>query len=138
MKETNQQSLPVFPNCFVCGQENTKGLNRKFTLYDKKSETKFTGTEYHLGYENMIHGGIISALLDDAIVWASYASTGLFGVTAELNIRFLKPVPINQEFTIKGEILEDKGKLLIGRGTLEDDNGDIYAAAKARIIPLKM
>ncbi len=136
MKKTTQESIPEFPNCFVCGQNNPKGLKRKFTLHNKKAETRFIANKTHIGYENIVHGGIISALLDDAIIWASYTSLNSFGVTAELKVRFIKPVPINKEFIINGEIVENKGKLLIGRGVMKDSSGEVFAAAKAKIIAL--
>ena len=137
MEKIQQKITPEFPNCFVCGQENPKGLQRKFILQNGKSQTKFIGDKSHMGYENIVHGGIISALLDDAIIWASYAFMGSFGVTAELTVRFIKPVPINKKFIINGEILEDKGRLWIGSGCMKDESGNVYAAAKARIIPIK-
>ena len=137
MQKNEPTSIPTFPNCFVCGQDNPYGLQLKFSLHKGKSKTTFKGEKTHLGYENMVHGGIISAILDDAIIWALYAAKETFGLTAELKVRFLKPVPINKEFIIQGEILEDKGKLLIGKSTLKDKNDKIYAKARAKIVLLK-
>ncbi len=136
MKKMNHKSIPVFPNCFVCGKSNPKGLQMDFFLHKKKSEAKFIGDKTHLGYENLVHGGIISAILDDAIIWASYALMGSFGITAELNVRFLKPVHINKEFIIIGEMIEDKGKIWIGKGIMKDKDSNLYAQAKAKVLPL--
>lgn len=137
MEKKNNKSLPVFPQCFVCGTDNPYGLQLNFSLHKGKSETTFTGKSTHLGYENIVHGGIISAILDDAIIWAVYASKGSLGMTAELTVRFLKPVPMNKKFLIRGELVQDKGRLWIGRGYMKDRDGKVYAEARAKIVPLK-
>ena len=82
-------TLPGFPHCFVCGAENPRGLRIPFAAKGDGVEAEYTAESEHVGYEDVVHGGIISALLDEAIIWAVYVSTGRFGVTAELCIRFL-------------------------------------------------
>lgn len=108
----------------------------KFSIKDKRAEASFVSDQTHRGYKDSVHGGIISAILDEVVIWASYASTGSFGVTAELNVRFLKPVPIKKEFIIIGEMIENKGKILTGKGVMKDSSGNVYAQAKAKIVPL--
>ena len=137
MKKKNDNSLPVFPQCFVCGTENSHGLQLNFSLQNGKSETTFTGNNTHLGYKNVVHGGIISAILDDAIIWAVYASRKSLGMTAELTVRFLKPVPMNKKFSVQGELVQDKGRLWIGKGYMKDKDGKIYAEARAKVVPVK-
>ena len=137
MTKKDDNSVPAFPQCFVCGTENPHGLKLNFSLQNGKSETTFTGDSVHLGYENVVHGGIISAVLDDAIIWAVYASKKSLGMTAELTVRFLKPVPMSKEFLVQGELIQDKGRLWIGKGYMKDRDGKVYAEASAKIVPLK-
>ena len=129
--------FPEFPHCFVCGQSNPNGLRTRFFPDEQGVKAIFTPDKSHLGYEDAVHGGILSALLDEAIIWASYASTGRFGVTAELHVRFLKPLTLYKECTVLGRMKEDKGKLWIAEAEIIDDEGDVLVRAEGKVIPIK-
>ena len=128
-------TLPEFPGCFVCGRENARGLRIPFVVDGEEVRALFTPGAELAGYEDTVHGGIISSLLDEAIVWAAFAATGRFGVTAELNVRFRKPLPIGTECTISGKLLEDKGRILIMESCVADGEGSPYATATGKIVP---
>jgi acyl-coenzyme A thioesterase PaaI-like protein len=66
-KNSTDSRLPQFSHCFVCGSENQRGLKIKFCLCDEGVEAVFTPDVTHAGYENVVHGGILSALLDEAV-----------------------------------------------------------------------
>ena len=129
-------SLPRFPHCFVCGADNPRGLHTNFSINKNTAKATFVADETHLGYENAVHGGIISSLLDEAVIWACYASTGRFGVTAELSIRFKKPLPIHKKCIVEGKMVEDKSKVWIAEAKLRDEV-NTYAKATAKIVPYK-
>ncbi len=131
-------SFPTFPHCFVCGIDNPKGLHINFSLAENSAKAIFIADETHLGYENAVHGGIISALLDEAIIWACYASTREFGVTAELNVRFKKPLPIHKKCIVEGKMIENRGKLWIAEAKILDERNNFYAKATAKIIPVHL
>ena len=57
--------------CFVCGEENPSGLHLKFSANKGKIQTEFIPRKIHQGYKNIVHGGIISTLLDEAMVKAA-------------------------------------------------------------------
>ena len=134
-KHAPESALPEFPNCFICGKRNTRGLRIPFYIHEKSVRATFVPDETLVGYEDAIHGGIISALLDEAIVWASYAFTKRFGVTAELIVRFLKPLHVNEECTIVGKMIEDKGRIWIVEGKMMNAKGDLVERAKGKVIP---
>ena len=136
MKES-PGSFPLFPRCFVCGSENPKGLHTRFMPKDDGVEATFRPDETHLGYEDAVHGGIIGALIDEAIIWACYASTGRYGVTAELKIRYLKPMTLGHPYCVKGRMVEDRKRMWIATGVISDENGDILAKGEGRVIPQK-
>ena len=130
--------FPEFPHCFVCGQSNPNGLRTCF-FPDGQQGVKaiFTPDKSHVGYEDAVHGGILSALLDEAIIWATYASTGRFGVTAELLVRFLRPLTVGKTCTVLGRMKEDKGKLWIAESEIIDDAGNVLVKAEGKVIPIK-
>ena len=53
------------------------------------------------GYDNKSHGGIVSTILDSSMVNLFYIKNGLKLITARLNVRFRKPVPVEKTFTVK-------------------------------------
>ncbi|NWQ42854.1 PaaI family thioesterase [Bacillus sp. EB106-08-02-XG196] len=81
---------------------------------------------------NMVHGGVLSVLIDSVIGTAvrTVLDPNEFSVTAEMNINYFRPA-------IKGKIfaegkLVNKGKLLIvGTGEIKDEEGRLLAIGKA-------
>jgi uncharacterized protein (TIGR00369 family) len=127
-------TLPEFPHCYVCGAENSHGLRIPFTAKGNGVEAEFRAESWHAGYEDIVHGGIISALLDEAIIWAVYVSVGHFGVTAELNVRFLKPLTVNACCTVIGRVTKNKGRLLLAESQILNREGQRIAHAGGKVI----
>ncbi|MCD6099735.1 MAG: PaaI family thioesterase, partial [Candidatus Marinimicrobia bacterium] len=75
--------------CFVCGSDNERGLKLSFKVGDGKANTEFISPPHLQGYDGILHGGIISTILDEVMVKA----TGEKVVTVELTVKFLKPIP---------------------------------------------
>ncbi len=121
-------------HCFCCGDKNDKGLKLKFSYPETgKAVTNLTVPEYFTGWENLTHGGLISMLLDETMAHACI-STGLTGVTAELTVRFRKPLPVETEIIVTGEMSDKKGRIALTAGKITDKEGNIYATGKARFI----
>jgi uncharacterized protein (TIGR00369 family) len=82
--------LPHTQNCVVCGGGNPHGL--KLSLFVDEDtglvETTLTAAPHHVGFEGIIHGGVIAAVVDEAMVWAATWSGKRFCVCGELNVRF--------------------------------------------------
>ena len=87
--------LPGY-NCFGCSAKNPIGLHLEFELVDNAVVSRWRPTNDYQGWDNVLHGGIISTLLDEAASWAVQAFLDTCGVTSQLNVSFLKPVFINK------------------------------------------
>jgi len=87
--------------CFVCGSKNNTGLKLKFEVDSEKQQAACSTavTEDYQGWEGIVHGGIIASIIDGSMVYAC-KSIGLSCVTAELNIRYKKAVPLNKPIHI--------------------------------------
>ncbi len=81
-----------------------------------------------------MHGGVIAALLDEACIYAGRSLAESL-VTAELAIRYRKPVTVGQQVTIRGEVVEKRRKVLRVKATLEVD-GALCAEADAKVFLL--
>ena len=60
---------------------------------------EFTCSEEHQGYDRMVHGGILAAIVDASMAQCLMGH-GIAGYTTDLNLRYCKPVLINQPVTI--------------------------------------
>jgi acyl-coenzyme A thioesterase PaaI-like protein len=104
---------PSSRSCFVCGRENPAGLRARFTADHAASEVRaeLAIPEEFNGYPGVAHGGIVSALLDEAAV-----RTALIGgefedlmVTAKIEIVFRCPTPTGTPITVVGRLLRRSG-----------------------------
>ena len=84
---TGPAFLPNSRSCFVCGEENIAGLQLRFFIEDGRIKTRFRPKPHHCGYPNVLHGGVVAALLDETIAWAANRALARMTVTAELRIR---------------------------------------------------
>lgn len=119
--------------CFVCGPDNAKGLRAFFTCDKelKQSFCRLTIEEHFQGWHSIVHGGVIASLLDEACIYAGRALADNL-VTAELSLRYRKPVPVGQEVIVRGQVLEQRRKVLKVVATLELA-GEPYAEAEGRL-----
>ncbi len=98
-------------NCLLCGDSNPIGLGLKFVcLSDGRVHTTLRGLRILQGYNGIIHGGVMCALLDAAMVHCLFYQK-VKAVTADMNVRFHKPIPINLILDLYGELVSSKRNL---------------------------
>ena len=115
--------------CFACGLDNPIGLKMAFYEDDGgRIVASFTTHEAHQGYPGMVHGGIVTALLDEVLGRVAIASERWM-VTGRLNIRFRQPIPVGETLTIMGEAVSWKIRALEARGEIRLANGQLGAEA---------
>lgn len=124
-------------HCFVCGVENPNGLNLSF--YDTAPgcvEARWIPRSHFQGFPGIVHGGIIAAALDEAAARTVFGANGSsrMVVTASLEVRYRKPVPIEIELRLTGKLIEDKGEVILATSRIEDQNGQILATANAVMV----
>lgn len=92
------------PFCLVCSQSNPLGLGLEFTAHDDGSvSTSFLAHSALEGYQGLLHDGLIASLLDGAMTNCLFAG-GRAAMTAELKVRYRKPVIIGEEMFIRAWI----------------------------------
>jgi acyl-coenzyme A thioesterase PaaI-like protein len=124
--------------CFICGQRNPIGLKVKFEI-DKENlrlSGTFTPGQEHEGYRNIMHGGLQSALLDEAMVKLLWDS-GIPAVSAALEIKLLRTARIGEEIVIKGWVESQKGRLIYTAARLEDTQGNVLSEARGKCVRVK-
>src|SRR5689334_4462872 len=100
--------LPHTHSCFVCGDSNAIGLKLHFETDGHIVRTHFTPRPEHVGFSQVVHGGILATLLDEIMVWACGVQTKRFAYCAELTVRFLQPLQPGQEVIATGELITNR------------------------------
>ncbi|MDR3348023.1 MAG: PaaI family thioesterase [Acidaminococcales bacterium] len=123
-----------YPWCFGCGRDNPAGLKLEFTLEQGIYSAVFTPRREHQGYDGMVHGGIIAALLDEVMGDYVYELTGQKAFTARLQLRYRQAAPIGQPLKAESSVLKRKGRLYEMKGEIFLSGGSLAAEAKGKII----
>jgi len=125
------KELRDYPNCFICGKDNPIGLKIEFEMTNRKATGEYTPTRNFEGYKDVLHGGIISSLLDEVMAYAVF-SRGLIAVTAQMEVTFRKAAKIGERLFLEGNIVDDRGKLILVEGKIANHKGGIVATGKAK------
>jgi acyl-coenzyme A thioesterase PaaI-like protein len=129
------RKLPRNPDCFVCGRNNEAGTDVTWIDTGEEIIGEYWGKEKHNSYKGIIHGGILSALLDESIGWAVAVKERRMLVTGTLNMTFKIPVPVGKKITVKGFCSNDQSvdkKYRTGTGMIVDDDGTVYVTAEGK------
>lgn len=123
--------------CFACGKNNECGLKLSFNYLDGRLVTEFIPSKIYQGYKDITHGGIITTVLDEAMIQAAIAD-GLMPVTAEINVRFKRPLMVNEKTIAEAKIIRKSSRLIEAQSRLiKESDGTIIAEASAKLIPSK-
>ena len=142
--------------CLVCGVENVAGLHARFYELEADGEGEgggpgdaaaagpellgiFTPRQEHQSYPGRLHGGISSAILDETIGRAiSIVHPGAWGVTAELTVRYRRPVPLDGEIRAIGRITRDTRRLFEGTGEILLADGSVAVEASGKYLKMRL
>jgi acyl-coenzyme A thioesterase PaaI-like protein len=123
--------------CFACGKNNQSGLKLTFSFSQGKTISEFNLTRNFQGYKEIIHGGIVSTILDEAMIHAAMAE-GFSPVTAEMHVRFRKPLRANQYAIVEAQLTRKDKRIVEARAVILDKTSrEILAEGNAKMLLLK-
>jgi len=123
--------------CFACGTANPIGLNLKFYRVGDAVCSDITLEKVYEGWENVVHGGIVSTLLDEVMSWAIMYSKKVFLVTRNMNIKYIRPVLIGTPLTVTGRLTDDSEPPKIrAKAEIRDDQGRLFVRGRAEFVEL--
>lgn len=123
--------------CFACGKKNHCGLKLSFSYSNGKLTFEFIPDKIYQGYKDIIHGGIITTVLDEAMIQAAIAEE-IIPVTAEINVRFKKPLMAYEKTVVEAEIIRKGSRLIEAQSRLlKIPDLTVIAKAQAKLIPIK-
>jgi uncharacterized protein (TIGR00369 family) len=92
--------------CIVCGHSGDDALGLRFVSCAAGGvEARFACETRFQGYEGIVHGGIVSTLLDGAMTHCLFAR-GIVALTARMTVRFLQPVVVGVPVVVRAYITD--------------------------------
>ncbi len=117
--------------CFACGKDNPDGLQLEFESVGSDVRTSVTFPSKFQGYSDVVHGGLVSTVLDETMV-TLLNRMGYLALTAELSVRFREPVRVGERIDVTASLLEKRGKVFRLVATASRPDGTEVATAESR------
>lgn len=122
-----------YQKCFVCGKENPIGLKVDFySPQEGIAEAKLKIASDYEGYPGVVHGGIISTLLDEAMAKAVFG-LGKAAFTANMSLKYRRQLSSDMPVILEGRVVSDRGRMIKTKAKIYDEDG-IFAEAEALFV----
>ncbi len=123
------------PHCFVCGPDNPSGLKLRFRKESENSlSTTFRPPPEWTGWGDIMHGGFQALVLDETMSWVAFKLTAVYVfVTRDIQLRYVRPVKIDQELRVVANLEDNDGTLIKTSGELVGENNKVLTTATATI-----
>jgi acyl-coenzyme A thioesterase PaaI-like protein len=128
------QPLPYSSGCFVCGHENAAGLKLRFHRRGDWVIGRCRLDSHYRGFLDRTHGGILSALVDEVMGWATVLHANRFSYTVELKVRFRQPVALEEEVEIRGRVTRHTRRLSFTEAQILDSDGGVLVSAEGKFM----
>ena len=123
-------------NCFVCEPSNERGLRVPFA-HDTERDVVVAAlclADHLSGAPSWVHGGVVLAVLDEAMAWASIATRHRWAVTKESQAWFDRPVLVDRAYRVEARIVSGDETLLSAEASVASvDTGKVSVRARARM-----
>jgi acyl-coenzyme A thioesterase PaaI-like protein len=121
--------------CYACGEQNDRGLHMEFRREGERTVCDYTPCAYQQGYPGRMHGGLVATMIDEAMGWAVYGAQQ-WGATARLNVRFRRPVHLDQTLRIEAWVTANRRRLIELRAEVRDGGGALVAEGEGAFMKL--
>lgn len=123
--------------CFGCGKDNPEGMRLKFFHDTARNRfvahfrlaRRFTGPPKHA------HGGVIAAILDEAMSKPS-KPRGVLAPTIELKVQYVKPVPLGTKLTAAGWEVRVRGREHLRAAEIRNAEGELLASGRGKFLAI--
>lgn len=134
-----ERAIPLDENCFATHEKPCEGVGLKVYVTEDKHVVGICKTKKcHQGYEDTIHGGIVSTYFDEVLWYATVVDDiNTVAVTAEMTVKYLKAVPVEENIRIIAKPMRQEGRHLYVDGFLLKEDNQIAAEATAHFIIVK-
>ena len=131
-----------FQQNWVHGLRNKSGLHLQYELADDPDAyagvrvvTTWTPESDHVGFPGFVHGGLLAAVLDDAM-GRSTAVLKKWVVTGRMNVRYRNGAPVGRPLKVEAWINRMTRRLMTAESHILAVDGDVIAEAEATYLPV--
>ena len=119
--------------CIVCGVENPSGFRTPFYSDGTRVWADLCAPAHTRGFGGVVHGGLVTAILDEAMFYAVYAG-GTTTMTVHLNVTLRRPVPPEAPLRVEGWLAGDDRRYRVARAALYGADGTLLAEGEGRFL----
>ena len=134
MTDPARTRLPWSKSCFVCGESNPEGLRAALYLAGDVVEMEFRPRPAHVGWSQVVHGGIIATVLDELMTWAAIVARRQAFFAVDFGIRFQAPLTPERPYLARARVTGER-RILEAEGWVEDAAGKVLSKATGRYFP---
>jgi acyl-coenzyme A thioesterase PaaI-like protein len=122
----------------VCGRDNPHGLHLQLHVDDVTGvvSVDVTFSPDHVGFIDVVHGGAVATVADEAMVWAATWAGKRFCLCGEMSVRFMKPTTPGVAYRFEAMVESKRSRLITTTCRVLDPNGVEIATATAKYLPL--
>ena len=119
--------------CLFCGKKNLYSLELGFQPESENGvRAHFRPHTGFQGYAGIMHGGAVAGVLDAAMTHCLFHAE-VKAMTADLHVRYAKPVPCGMEYDVRAWILSSDPPLYCLRAEISDDR-EVLAWAEGKFL----
>jgi uncharacterized protein (TIGR00369 family) len=123
--------------CFACGKNNPEGMRLKFS-YDEERYCficRFRLGKRYTGPPGHCHGGIIAAVLDEAMGKVNKLRH-VVALTSEITVKYLRPVPLNKPLRVESREVSVRGRRHVNKAEILNDKDEVLARSRGLFIAI--
>ena len=130
--------LPHTSGCLVCGRNNAHGL--KMSLFVDPGtgivHVDFIPRAVHIGFDGIVHGGVLATIIDEAMVWAATWSGKRFCVCGEMSVRFKRPAQVGEPLHLEARVEFARPKLIQTMATFRSTDKNVVCSGEGKYVPM--
>lgn len=119
------------PYCFGCGRDNTLGLSLRPRAHGERVAAEWTPAPHFSGYQNLCHGGIVAAVLDEMMGWMIIHAGEPPHATIKLDVEYRAPVWLGRSYRTTAWIEERRARILKLAAEIVADGGAVVVRGRA-------
>ena len=125
--------LPEHGSCHVCGKANPAGLGIQLYSHTICVRTSFTLDIRQQGAPNLAHGGVLAAILDEAMGCSAWAR-GHVVMSAKIEVDYRRPVPLGQPILAAAWVDRENGRKVWTASCLYSADGTVYTEGRGLFV----
>ncbi|MBN1674915.1 MAG: PaaI family thioesterase [Kiritimatiellae bacterium] len=129
-------TLPWTKSCFVCGEANPHGFGLRMQVRDGHVTLDYRTRPTDVGYRQLIHGGVLSTLMDETMAWASIVASRRLCVAAELSLRLRNPAHAGETIHVDAWTTRTASRLVLTEGVITGETGREILRAQGKYLPM--